>query len=193
MKQRTEELPVVLAVTGASGSIYARTLLDWLCASGIPVHLIFSAAAEQVVKIELGQGPEEWECAGVVRHRADDLTAAVASGSFLHRGMVICPCTMGTLAAVAGGISMNLIHRAADVTLKEKRPLIVVARETPLSTIHLENMLTLARAGATILPAMPNFYSRPRTIEDVADTVVGRIIDALRLSHTLSPRWEGRP
>jgi 4-hydroxy-3-polyprenylbenzoate decarboxylase len=191
MKRTPEELPVVLAVTGASGSIYARRLLGWLCSSGLEVHLVFSAAAEVVLRIELGEAPEDWEQAGVVRHPVGEFSAPIASGSFLHRGMVICPCSMGTLAAVARGISLNLIHRAAEVTLKERRPLIVVPRETPLSAIHLENMLALARAGATVLPAMPSFYSRPRTLEEAADTVVGRIIDALGLAHGLSPRWEG--
>jgi 4-hydroxy-3-polyprenylbenzoate decarboxylase len=105
--------------------------------------------------------------------------------------MVVCPCSMGTLAAVAQGLSLNLIHRAADVTLKERRPLIVVPRETPLSVIHLENMLSLARAGALVLPAMPSFYSRPATVEAVADTLVARILDHLGLTQTVSPRWEG--
>jgi 4-hydroxy-3-polyprenylbenzoate decarboxylase len=178
-------------VTGASGAIYARRLLDWLCASGLKIHLVFSPAAEQVLAIELRETAGEWECAGVVRHRADDFSAPIASGSFLHRGMVICPCSMGSLAAVARGLSLNLIHRAADVTLKEKRPLIVVPRETPLSVIHLENMLALARAGAVVLPAMPYFYPGPESVEQVADTVVGRIIDSLGLPNTLVPRWGG--
>jgi 4-hydroxy-3-polyprenylbenzoate decarboxylase len=189
----TDELPIVLAVTGASGSMYARRLLDWLCAGGIDVHLVFSAAAEEVVRIELGESPEEWACAGGTRHGFMDFTAPIASGSFLHRGMVICPCSMGTMAAVAHGISANLIHRAADVTLKERRPLIIVPRETPLSVIHIKNMLALAEAGAQILPAMPSYYARPKTVQEVVDTVVARIIDSLGLAHSLSPRWQGEP
>lgn len=184
-------LPVVLAVTGASGAIYARRLLDRLRAQNLTVHLVFSGAAEEVLGIELGERPEDWEGAGVIRHGTGELSAPIASGSFRHRGMVICPCTMGTLAAVARGISLNLIHRAADVTLKERRPLIVVPRETPLTAIHLENMLALARAGAVILPAMPGFYSRPQGVEAVADTVVARILDHLGLAAEVSPRWEG--
>ncbi|MFH0809910.1 MAG: UbiX family flavin prenyltransferase [Pseudomonadota bacterium] len=183
--------PVVLAVTGASGAIYARRLLEWLGTEGVPVHLVLSSAAEEVIGLELGQAAPEWDRPGVIRHDIGDFAAPIASGSFRHRGMVICPCTMGTLAAVAHGISLNLIHRAADVTLKERRALIIVPRENPLSAIHLENMLILARAGAAIIPAMPSYYSRPRTVEEVADTVVGRIIDALGMSHALYQPWEG--
>lgn len=186
-------MPIVLAVTGASGSIYARRLLEGLLAAGVPVHLVFSAAAEEVLRLELGETPDSWERPGVIRHGIGELAAPIASGSFLTRGMIICPCSMGTLAAVAHGMSTNLIQRAADVTLKERRPLVVVPRETPLSLIHLENMLGLARAGGVVLPAMPSFYGHPQTAQDVADTVAARILDALGLPQDLAPRWEGAP
>jgi len=187
----TDNLPIVLAVTGASGALYAQRLLEWLKAERITVHIVFSAAAEDVLEVELGERPEQWVDEGVIRHGTFDWTAPIASGSFLHRGMIICPCSMGTLAAVAQGLSLNLIHRAADVTLKERRPLILVPRESPLSVIHLENMLKAARAGVQIIPAMPAFYHRPETVEDLADTVAGRVLDALKLKQTMSPRWGG--
>jgi 4-hydroxy-3-polyprenylbenzoate decarboxylase len=185
------ERPIILAVTGASGQVYAKRLLAALAAQGLTVHLVLSAAACEVLRLELDETPESWERPGVIRHGIGELSAPIASGSYLVRGMVVCPCSMGTLAAVAQGLSLNLIHRAADVTLKERRSLIVVPRETPLSVIHLENMLTLARAGALVLPAMPSFYSRPATVEAVADTLVARIMDHLGLTQTVSPRWEG--
>ncbi len=125
----------------------------------------------------------------IIYHHFRDFTAGIASGSFLTDGMVVCPCSMGTLASIAGGHSENLIHRAADVHLKERRPLIVVPRETPLGQIQLQNMLRLAEAGAIVLPAMPGFYHNPVTIHDLIDFVVGRICDHLRIEHTLFTRW----
>lgn len=201
---------LVVAVTGASGSAYAVRLLEVLVAAGRSVHLVISPAGLQVVRHELGleidandfsadqlwpeNAPTNREAAGSVRfHDYRDFSAGIASGSFQTAGMVICPCSMGTLAAVSQGLSQNLIHRAADVHLKERRKLIVVPRETPLGSIQLSNMKTLADAGAVILPAMPGFYNQPKSIDDLIDFVVARICDQLGVSQKLSRRWGDRP
>jgi 4-hydroxy-3-polyprenylbenzoate decarboxylase len=205
--------PIVLAICGASGSIYGVRLLRVLISSGREVHLTISPGAASVFQTELGisvdldnfeltqlHGLGDWKiptpngakiaAPGTVRYsHYKDFSAGMASGSFLTGGMVICPCSMGTLAAVSQGISSNLIHRAADVHLKERRRLIVVPRETPLGSIQLQNMKILADAGAIVLPAMPGFYHQPATIEDMVDFVVGRICDQLGLSLPFFRRW----
>ncbi|MBI1313741.1 UbiX family flavin prenyltransferase [bacterium] len=195
---------LVLAVTGASGSAYAVRLLDVLLSAGRRVHLVVSPAGLQVLRHELGlsidasqfavsqllperQGATANELVTLHDHR--DFSAGIASGSFRTGGMVICPCSMGTLASVAHGLSMNLIQRAADVHLKERRKLIVVPRETPLGSIQLENMKRLADAGAVILPAMPGFYHNPQSLGDLVDFVVARICDQLNVPHELARRW----
>lgn len=199
----------VLAMTGASGAPYAIRLLQVLHDCGHDVHLLMSGAATRVAQAELGFTPSLAEMniqqlleanhravqspapqpGQIWYHTLTDFSAPVASGSAKTDGMIICPCSMGTLAAVAQGLSSNLIHRAADVHLKERRKLIVVPRETPLSEIHLENMLRLTRAGGTVLPAMPGFYHRPQSLDDIVDFVVTRICDHLGLSISLTPRW----
>jgi 4-hydroxy-3-polyprenylbenzoate decarboxylase len=187
--------PVTLALTGASGAPYAVKLLEALNDAGIPVRLIISATGWRLLREEEGIADEaalrartgDWS--GVVLYDDDDRGGTPASGSAPSRGMVVCPCSMGTLASIAQGVSRSLIERAADVCLKERRPLILVARETPYSAIHLENMLRLTRAGAQILPASPGFYHRPRTIGDLVDFVVARILDQLGIEHSLGPRW----
>jgi len=211
--------PVVVALTGASGSIYALRLLEVLLGSGCETHTVLSPAARLVMRDEidpkldvqrfsietmlaslsggelqrrfpfrpLESNPDDQGTLQVYHHQ--DFHAGIASGSFLTAGMVICPCSMGTLAAIAGGQSANLIHRAADVHLKERRKLIVVPRETPLGVIQLENMTRLATAGGVILPAMPGFYHQPESIADLVDFVVGRICDQLGVKHTLFQRW----
>jgi flavin prenyltransferase len=225
---------IVLAITGASGSIYAVRLLEVLLSAGCNVQLTISPAASQVFKQELDIDldldnfdesrlmPTDADLAAdsklaslrgstadsnvlssvlsdndltpgeLVYHHYRDYSAGIASGSFLTAGMVICPCSMGTLASLANGISSNLIHRAADVHLKERRKLIVVPRETPLGSIQLENMKRLADAGAVILPAMPGFYHNPVSIHDLVDFVVGRICDQLGITQDLFKRW-GKP
>ena len=194
---------LVLAITGASGSAYAVRLLEVLIASGRKVHLLISSAGTIVMQRELGREVDlanfdvrqllpdvSDEDAGRVQfHDSGDFMAGIASGSFPTAGMVICPCSMGTLASVAQGLSSNLIHRAADVHLKERRKLIVVPRETPLGSIQLGNMKTLADAGAVILPAMPGFYHNPRSISDLVDFVVNRICDQLGVPQELTSRW----
>lgn len=193
---------VVLAVTGASGSPYAIRLLEVLLAGGSTVHLTFSPAAVQVFDREVGRpmgldnfDPETFLGAASVDrrnlfyHHYRDFSAGIASGSFRTDGMVICPCSMGTLAAVAHGVSENLIHRAADVHLKERRKLILVPRETPLGLVQLRNMTAVTEAGAVVLPAMPGFYHRPKSISDLIDFVVARICDQLGVDVDLSARW----
>lgn len=182
---------LVVAVTGASGAPYAKALIACVAASEFPLYLVASKAGRLVYEIELGVSLELDLPPGVALHREDDFTAPFASGSFPIRGMVIVPCTMGTLGAIACGLSHNLIHRAADVCLKEGRKLVVVPRETPLNAIHLTNMLRLAQTGAVILPAMPGFYHRPRHLEDLIQFIVARILDQFGIPQTLVPPWTG--
>jgi len=195
--------PVVLAMTGASGAPYALRLLQCLLQKKRPVYLLVSKAAQMVLKMEtdldIPARPAEMQTWFGDYYQADsnlltvfgkeEWTAPIASGSHTAQHMVICPCTTGTLAAVANGNSDNLIERAADVMLKEQRKLIMVLREMPLSVIHLENMLRLARAGATIMPANPGYYYQPESVQDLVDFVVARILDHLDVEHSLVKRW----
>ncbi len=179
----------VVAVTGASGMIYARELLAYFRGRpDLELHFVISAAGEQVLALELGLTPQEL-APEAVRHRVDDFSAPLASGSFRARAMVVIPCTMGSLGAIAQGAGRNLIHRAAEVFLKERRPLILVVRETPMSLIHLRNLVRAAEAGAVIFPACPGFYHRPRTLDELARQFAGRVLDQLGLEHRLGPRW----
>ncbi len=185
--------------TGASGSRYALRLLDVLAKAGRTVHLTLSNSAAQVMREETDlnlsvKNPDPsafgpFRPGRLIVHHHTDFSAGIASGSFLTDGMVIVPCSMSTLAAIAHGITTNLITRAADVHLKERRRLILVPRETPLSLVHLENMTAVTRAGAMVLPAMPGWYHRPKTLEDLVDFVVARICDALGVEHSLTKRW----
>ena len=194
---------ICLALTGASGMAYGLRLLEVLLATGVHVQLLYSRAAQIVGQqeqlIELPSSPNMARDLLLARYPnlpgelavygREEWFAPVASGSNPPEAMVICPCTTGTLAAIAQGLSDNLIERAADVVLKEGRKLILVPRETPYSVLHLENMLRLARAGAIILPPNPGFYHHPTTVEDLIDFVVARIMDQLRLPHQLMARW----
>jgi len=184
---------LIVAVTGASGALYAKLLLRHLWEQGVPVHLIPSGAGKLVYQLEVGTPLEEDLPPTVRCFDNKDFSAPPASGSVSYHGMVIVPCTMGTLAAVANGLSLNLIHRAADVCLKERRPLVVVPRETPLNRVHLANMLRLAEAGGIILPAMPGFYHHPRSLEDVGRFIVARILDQLGFPQDLVPPWNPEP
>ena len=185
----SEPLKLVVAIGGASGAPYARRLLEILSSMDrhvVQPHLVFSTAARQVWATEVGTPMRElpfpqWD------HR--DFGAPFASGSAGFAAMVVIPCSMGGLGRIAHGLSEDLIGRAADVMLKERRKLILVARDTPLSLIHLENMAAVTRAGALVLPASPSFYGRPQSIEDLLDTVVGRVLDHLGLPARLGPRW----
>jgi flavin prenyltransferase len=190
--------PIVFAITGASGAPYAVGLLRALVAAKRPVQLIVSDHGWRLLETESGitdipglqkaTGGKAWKDLVTV-YDDKDRGAAPASGSALTAGMVIAPCSMGTLAAIAAGTSRSLVERAADVTLKERRPLILLPRETPLSAIHLENMLRVTRAGAVVMPAAPGFYHRPTQIDDLVDFMVGRLLDHLGVENTVSRRW----
>lgn len=190
------DAPLTLAITGASGAPYAVRLLLALNEAEVATRLIVSRYGLRLLAEECGiNGLEELRTATgdwsrVEVFESTDRGATPASGSAPSRGMVICPCSMGTLASIAAGISRSLVERAADVTLKERRPLLLVPRETPFSPIHLENLLRLSRAGATILPASPGFYNRPESIADLVDFVVARILDHVDVAHSIGKRWE---
>lgn len=199
--------PIALAMTGASGVAYGLRLLECLLGAGERVGLMVSQAAQVVMAMESGlkvpAAPQAMETFFADRYGArdgqlrvfgrDQWTAPFASGSSAPRAMVVCPCTGGTLAAIANGSSDNLLERAADVVLKERRRLILVPREMPLSAIHLEHMLRLARLGVVIMPACPGFYHRPQAVSDLVDFVVARILDHLEIGHDLLPRWGEDP
>ena len=193
---------IIFGITGASGAPYAVALLRELVQLDVQIHLIISEAAVTVMREELGQ---EYELpnfdleryAGlaippqkIILHNEKDLAAPPASGSFRHDGMLICPCSMKTLATVAHGTGNSLISRAADACLKEHRRLILVPRETPLSLVHLKNMVSVAEAGAIVLPAMPGFYKRPETLDDLVRHLIMKILDMLNLDHKISLRWK---
>ena len=197
---------IVLAITGASGSAYGVRTLELLLRAKRRVHLVCSPSATEVFERELGTtvmldpkffdpaqllGPiaPELDLKLITYHNVRNFQAGIASGSFLTGGMAVVPCSMGTVAAIAHGTSLNLIHRAADVHLKERRKLVLVPRETPLGLIQLKNLTAVAEAGAVILPAMPAFYTLPKSIGDLVDFVVARVLDQLGVEHALSKRW----
>jgi flavin prenyltransferase len=199
-------MELTVAVTGASGSIYAHRTLVHMAASGVVerINLIMSQSALVVARVEMGAKIEpgdvralnKWvglpEDSRLIRfHRLDNMAAKPSSGSHPQVGMCVVPCSMGTLGAIASGAGTNLIHRAADVTLKEGRRLVLVVRETPYNTIHIENMLRLAHAGARVMPASPGFYHRPQTIEQLVDHLVFRLLDQFGIPHPTGTRWRG--
>jgi 4-hydroxy-3-polyprenylbenzoate decarboxylase len=192
---------LIVGMTGASGAPYGLCLLNECLKQGHEVHLIVTEAGWRVLKEE-----HDWEVqkreqlfferfghlpGKLIYHPIKDIGASIASGSFQCDAMVIIPCSMGTMAKVAHGFSSNLLERAADVMIKEQKPLVIVPRETPLSSIHLENMLKLSRCGVLIVPAMPAFYHQPKTIEEMVRFVTGKVLDLLRIEHRLFERWEG--
>lgn len=184
------QLRLIIAITGASGVIYGKRLLEVLQNRKIETHLIISKAAEKIIKHELEATRKDIEKLATHVYSVDDLTASISSGSFKTDAMVIIPCSMKTLAGIAHGYSENLILRVADVMLKEKRKLILVPRETPLNIIHLRNMLELAKQGVTVVPAMPAYYHKPKEISDIVNYVVGKVLDLLSVEHTLFRRWQ---
>jgi flavin prenyltransferase len=181
---------LIVAITGASGSIYGVRLLEKLTGTAIETHLVMSRWGARTLVHETSYTPEQVQALATVTHPLTDQGASISSGSFLTMGMVVAPCSVRTLAAIAHGIGDNLIHRAADVVLKERRKLVLAVRESPLSEIHLENMLKLSRMGVVISPAMPAFYTRPKSIDDVIDYSVSRILDQLGI-HLDADRWAG--
>ena len=192
-------LPWVLAITGASGAPYAVRLLEVLASNEVPLHLIVSKYGWRLLETEVDVGSRDQLVAAtggdwshVTLLDDADRGAAPASGSAPNAGMVICPCSMGTVSAIAQGPSRSLIERAADVALKELRPLVLVPRETPFSLVHLRNLTAVTEAGAIVLPAAPGFYHKPHTVSDLVDFVVQRIIDHMGLDITFTSRWEGR-
>lgn len=203
----TDDLPFVLAMTGASGSIYGLRLLQYLMEVNQPVDLLVSRGAKQVMLEEMGLNFGEDFLPNVLNylslpgdspvkmHRIENYGASVASGSYRTKGMAIVPCSLGTLGSVAAGLTESLIHRAAVVTLKERRPLLLLLREMPFGQIQIKNMLTVSEAGGIICPASPGFYHKPQSVSDMVDFVVGRVLDQFGFDHKLFKRWkeEARP
>lgn len=187
---RHDKIKIVIGFSGASGIIYGIRLLEILHSINIQTYLIISEWAKKNIEIETDKTLEYAKSLSSVNYENFKLDASVSSGSFLHDGMVIVPCSMKSLSSIANGYDDTLISRAASVTLKESRKLIIVPRETPLSRIHLENMVKLQEAGAIILPAMPGFYHKPSTIEEIIDHLVGKILDQLNIKHDLFKRWK---
>ncbi len=187
---------IVIGITGASGSIYAKRMIEVLASQDITVHVISTDTGKKVFHYEIGIKLESWisELQKTYPHvKLEDnqnLFAGVASGSYGFDAVIILPCSMGTMAEISHGLSSNLLCRAADVALKESRDLIIVPRETPLNTIHLENMCHLSKVGAKIIPAMPGFYHHPQTMDDLINFVVGKILGYLKIEHQLFKTWE---
>jgi flavin prenyltransferase len=183
---------LIIAITGATGAIYGVRLLNILRETpGIETHLIVSDAGVLNLHQELDMGRKEVEALAHVTHNVRDVGATIASGSFLSDGMIIAPCSMKTLASVAHGLSDNLIARAADVVLKERRRLVMMVRETPFNLAHLRNMTAVTEMGGIIFPPLPGFYHRPQSILEMVDHTVGRVLDMFSVQHSLTPRWNG--
>lgn len=184
---------VVVGITGATGSILGIRVLEMLAQLGVETHLILSDWARANIHLETPYRVEDVRALATHSYPARDLAASISSGSFVTDGMVVCPCSMKTLSAIRVGYSDNLITRAADVTLKERRRLVLVAREAPLSEIHLDNMLYLSRAGAVIFPPTVAYYAHPMSVDDVTNYVAGRVVDQLGVRHSLITRWKTAP
>jgi 4-hydroxy-3-polyprenylbenzoate decarboxylase len=183
---------LIIGMTGSTGAIFGVRLLQVLADTDCETHLIVSKWAQQTVEHETSLSMADLRALATETYAAADMGAKVSSGSFHTDGMVVVPCSMRTTAAIAHGNGDHLVHRAADVILKERRKLVLVARETPLNDIHLENLLKLSRMGVTILPPMPAFYNRPKTLDDMVDHIVMRILDQFGISRDLMKRWDGK-
>ena len=183
---------LVIAVTGATGVVYAVRLLEVLRATaGVETHLVISEAGLMSLQQEVGMKKKQLEAMADVAYNVKDVGAAIASGSFLTSGMIIAPCSMKTLGSVANGLSENLISRAADVTLKERRRLVMLVRETPFNLAHLRNMTSVTEMGGIIFPPLPSFYQHPASIAEMVDHSVGRVLDLFQIGHQLTPEWLG--
>lgn len=182
---------IIVGITGATGAVFGVRLLEALGAAGVETHLVLSKWGQQTVEHELGLTLAELRKRASVVHGAGNMAATVSSGSFRTEGMVIAPCSMRTLAAIAHGYGESLVHRAADVVLKERRKLVLVPRETPLSEVHLENLLKLARMGVAIVPPMPAFYNKPASVDDIVNHVVARVLDQFDIDAAFAKRWDG--
>ena len=182
---------LIVGITGATGAIYGVRLLEALKAAGVETHLVLSKWGQQTVEHEMGLTLPDLQARASVVHGTGNMAATISSGSFRTDGMIIAPCSMRSVAAIAHGNGENLVHRAADVVLKERRKLVLVPRETPLSEIHLENLLKLSRMGVCILPPMPAFYNKPATLDDIVDHVVARVLDQFDIDASFARRWDG--
>ena len=182
---------LIVGMTGATGAIFGVRLLEALSHSDVETHLVASKWAQQTVEHETGRKFTDIRALASVSHGSGDMGASISSGSFLTAGMVVVPCSMRSVAAIANGVGDHLVHRAADVVLKERRKLVLVARETPLNDLHLENMLKLSRMGVTILPPMPAFYNHPASLDDMVDHIVARILDQFDIDSGYAKRWQG--
>jgi flavin prenyltransferase len=182
---------LIVGISGASGAVYGIRALQVLDRLGVETHLVMTNAALETIRLETDFKKADVERLATETHRIDDVTSKISSGSYHSDGMVVIPCSMKTLAGIATGYSDNLLLRAADVTLKERRRLVLVVRETPLSLIHLENMVTVTRAGGVVLPAMPAFFNRPKTVDALIDQVVSKALDLMGLENDLVKRWDG--
>ncbi len=183
---------IIVGITGATGAVFGIRLLQALRAAEVESHLVLSKWGQQTIEHEMGLSIEQLRELASVSHGSGNMAATVSSGSFHTDGMVIAPCSMRTLGAIAHGYGESLVHRAADVIMKERRKLVLVPRETPLSQIHLENMLKLARMGVIMLPPMPAFYNRPQTIDDIVDHIVARVLDQFGIPADFAKRWDGQ-
>jgi len=183
---------LIVGLTGATGAIFGIRLLEALKDSEVESHLVVSKWAQRTIEHETAYTVDQVHALATVSYSSANMGAAISSGSFHTEGMVVIPCSMRTLSSIAHGYGEHLVHRAADVILKERRRLVLVARETPLSEVHLENMLKLARMGVTILPPMPGFYNHPQSIEDIVDHIVARVLDQFGIAAPFAKRWDGR-
>ena len=183
---------LIVGMTGATGAIFGVRLLEALKACEVESHLILSKWAQQTIEHETPYTVDQVSALATVTYAPANMGATISSGSFITEGMVVIPCSMRTLGCIAHGYGEHLVHRAADVILKERRRLVLVTRESPLSEVHLENMLKLARMGVTILPPMPAFYNHPQSITDIVDHIVARVLDQLGIAAPFAKRWDGR-
>jgi 4-hydroxy-3-polyprenylbenzoate decarboxylase len=183
---------IIVGITGATGAIFGVRLLEALGAAGVETHLVLSKWGQQTVEYETGLTLADLRARAAVVHGTANMAATLSSGSFRTEGMVVAPCSMRTVAAIAHGYGETLVHRAADVVLKERRRLVLVPRETPFSEVHLENLLKLARMGVTILPPMPAFYNKPATVDDIVNHIVARVLDQFDIDAAFAKRWDGK-